>query len=84
MLQRLDVRGSGIWELLNEPAIRRKVQSTAQSIDRAAQSQGSQTKYDYTEGGNSRPRAAVIAGYERGSTTESSRRVLLRSLDGAG
>lgn len=65
---------------LKSTETQRVLLETARKVEANAKSQGAGTRVD-SQLGQRRARAAVIAGYERGATAESTRRVLLRSLD---
>lgn len=73
---RLD--GRAIASLRTHPGVAARVRQVAEQIDTATPSE---SRID--EQTDERYRAAVIAGYERGATAESTRDALLRGLDGA-
>lgn len=78
MTTRVEINYRELIKFLREPS-RGPVLDAAQRIDSATQSE---SRVD-SDIGPERIRAAVIAGYERGATAESTRTALLRALDGA-
>ncbi|MEU5149736.1 hypothetical protein AB0G42_21465 [Streptomyces yangpuensis] len=82
MSARIRINWNVIHELLKSEGIKEEVKRHTRRIDAAASAQGSQTRIDFSADGE-RARGAVIAGYEDGATAESTRRILLGSLDGA-
>lgn len=81
MSARIRINWNVVHDLLKTSEIQDVVKSHTRRIDANASGQGSQTRVDFSADGE-RARGAVIAGYEKGATAESTRRILLTSLDG--
>lgn len=81
MSARIRINWNVIHDMLKSDGIKEEVRKHTRRIDANAQALGSQTRIDFEADGE-RARGAVIAGYEDGATAESTRRILLGSLDG--
>lgn len=78
---RLRIDMTAVRALLRTEGVKREVERHTRSIDAAVIAQGLQTRVDFQDN-PTRPRGAVIAGYEQDASAENSRRALLRALDG--
>lgn len=81
MSARIRINWPVIHEMLKSEAVKDEIRKHTRRIDANATALGSQTRIDFEADGE-RARGAVIAGYEDGATAESTRRILLGSLDG--
>lgn len=78
---RVRMNMTAVRALMKTEGVRQEVERHTRSIDHNVIAQGLQTRVDF-QNNPTRPRGAVIAGYEDAATAENSRRSLLRALDG--